>query len=216
MHERRKKELIIDCISDLHGNLPNLYGGDLLIVAGDLTASHTLEEYHVFIKWMKAQDYRKKIVIAGNHDPLLQSDQKLFSRVKDFDYLCDSGIEFEGLKIWGTPWCLAYPFFNIRCRAFAITPEAIKEKWDLIPPETNILITHLPPRGILDRTVSLQLAGCEWLRAKIACLNEMELHVFGHIHENWGMLRCEDSIYVNASIVDERYIPCNHPIRVIL
>jgi 3',5'-cyclic AMP phosphodiesterase CpdA len=58
----------IDCISDLHGFQPKLEGGDLLIVAGDLTARDTVEEYITFNSWLSDQNYDRKIIIAGNHD----------------------------------------------------------------------------------------------------------------------------------------------------
>lgn len=60
--------MIIDCISDLHGHFPSLEGGDLLIIAGDLTATHTPQELYQFNDWVKVQDYKKKVLIAGNHD----------------------------------------------------------------------------------------------------------------------------------------------------
>ena len=95
--------MIIDCISDLHGYQPKLDGGDLLIVAGDLTARDLESQYRQFIYWLDQQDYKKKIIIAGNHDGELQQNPGLF-KFTVFDYLCDSQSVFQDLKIWGSPW----------------------------------------------------------------------------------------------------------------
>ena len=64
--------MIIDCISDLHGHFPDLRGGDLLLIAGDLTARDIEPEYFKFFDWLDEQKYRKKILIAGNHDMEIQ------------------------------------------------------------------------------------------------------------------------------------------------
>lgn len=97
--------MIIDCVSDLHGFYPELPGGDLLIVAGDLTSSDCLYEYDKFHDWALTQDYKNVIVIGGNHDHFLQKNPYYFPIDDDgFHYLCDSSTEFEGLKIWGSPW----------------------------------------------------------------------------------------------------------------
>src|SRR5690349_16270157 len=101
--------MIIDCISDLHGFYQKLEGGDLLIVAGDLTAKDTLEELHAFNYWLLKQDYEKIVFIAGNHDNKLQNREPRNEiewegtpdTLNRIVYLCDSGTEFEGLKIWG-------------------------------------------------------------------------------------------------------------------
>jgi hypothetical protein len=37
--------VIIDCISDLHGNEPKLPGGDILIIAGDMTARDAVVDW---------------------------------------------------------------------------------------------------------------------------------------------------------------------------
>src|SRR5215469_5675646 len=97
--------MIIDCLSDLHGHFPKLKGGDLLLIAGDLTAKHQIHEYEDFVRWLNEQEYKKKIVVAGNHDGLLEREgPQLLKWAKDCDYLLDSETEFEGLKIWGSPW----------------------------------------------------------------------------------------------------------------
>ncbi|MEI8365660.1 MAG: metallophosphoesterase, partial [Parachlamydiaceae bacterium] len=83
----------------------DLPGGDLLIIAGDLTARNTLDEYERFNQWLKGLNYRCKIVIAGNHDGLLESGKVVIEDGSNgIHYLCDSGFEFEGLKIWGSPY----------------------------------------------------------------------------------------------------------------
>src|ERR1700677_3825121 len=148
--------MIVDCISDLHGFHPKLEGGDLLIVAGDLTARDTIEEYEKFGEWLAFQKYRKKVVIPGNHDnQLTESRIKQINRVigtlNGCVYLCDSGTEFEGLKIWGSPWTLTFEGMNPHCKAFTVdTEDELAEKWAMIPDDVDILITHSPRYGVLD------------------------------------------------------------------
>jgi Icc-related predicted phosphoesterase len=230
--------MIIDCISDLHGHYPELPGGDLLIVAGDLTRRDTIPELKEFYDWLKAQDYRKKVHIGGNHDNFLQeclSSQKAeelgLSENEGFDYLCDSGTEFEGLKIWGSPWTKRFEGMNPNCMAFMVeTEEELREKWKLIPNDIDILVTHCPPKGIFDevnhRGESKNI-GSASLLVKGLVLPDLKLHIFGHIHENGGSIkgsrpeeeirlaRCNRRvIYVNASYVNERYQPVNKHVRI--
>jgi len=99
----------------------------------------------------------------------------------------------------------------------------IKEMWDLIPEDIDILVTHGPPFGILDqvkysnKAQDGKFAGCEELRTAIERI-QPKLHVFGHVHEGYGklILKCtpRDVICVNASIMDEEYHPVNLPIRI--
>src|SRR6185436_18921144 len=108
----------IDCISDLHGHYPKLEGGDLLIVAGDLTATDTEYQHDDFFVWLNSQPYKKKIFIAGNHDNYLQKNNEKFIKTlqkSDLEYLYDSGTEFEGLKVWGSPWTNWFPQVNPKC-----------------------------------------------------------------------------------------------------
>ena len=78
---------------------------------------------------------------------------------------------------------------------------------------THILITHGPPFGTLDRTPRGDHAGCEALAARLKDLR-VRLHVFGHIHDGYGVFEHEDRISVNASICDERYVAANEPVVV--
>jgi Icc-related predicted phosphoesterase len=214
----------IDCISDLHGLKPKLEGGDLLIIAGDMTAWDKIKEWAEFFSWLKQQNYRKKILIAGNHDnffnigfPKSQKEAEDMAEVKeylivtgnmeeeDFTYLCDSGCEFEGLKIWGSPWTQKFVGMNPDCMAFSLNIQSqLMEKWDLIPDDTDILITHCPPYGIGDKTDRKYRVGCNDLRQRIRATN-VKLHVFGHIHEGSGVYDVEGRVHINGSQMNANY-----------
>lgn len=220
--------MIIDLISDLHGEFPELAGGDLLIVAGDLVGSLTRHAYDYFANWLHQQKYTKKIFIAGNHDTFLEKEvnlifpyQGMFEIESEVVFLYDSGIEFEGLKIWGSPWTKSFEGVNPHCKAFMLdSEEELLKKWKLIPDDIDILVTHSPPYHILDKTKSGEHVGSESL---VRMLNHIrpKLHVFGHIHECGGQTETiplfhESIVFVNASIVNEDYEHVNKPVRVIL
>jgi Icc-related predicted phosphoesterase len=217
----------IDCVSDLHGYYPDLEGGDMLIIAGDLSA------YGRFEGWLQRQNYKKKILIAGNHDNYYE--WKGFEVIQDIyksiniDYLCDSGMEFEGLKIWGSPWTKTFPRMNRNCKAFTREKEdELMNKWDLIPDDIDILITHSPAHGVLDGVDigigdgTLYHTGSRTLYNTLTDRVHPRLHVCGHIHEGYGQEEYfptyldNMTISVNASVVNERYEHVNKPIRVIL
>lgn len=243
----------IDCIADLHGNYPDLEGGDLLIVAGDLTARHTDGEFLEFCEWLDNQRYTEVIVIAGNHDTMLfkKDTETIVDTLKPYKYLCDSGTEIQWseptltkdglehapsnysfankkLKIWGSPWTPQFPNMNPHCMAFTRPyMQSLKDRWDLIPDDTDILITHGPPNGILDkvkRDYNASVGDMDLLRA-VKDRIRPKLHVFGHIHEGYGQFILKhwpleeyvpDTRFVNCSIMDENYEPVNAPIRIIL
>lgn len=209
----------ITAISDLHGYYPKLPGGDLLIVAGDLTARDTPKEHcNQFVPWLKELNYKKIIVIAGNHDNLLQQDECLCMGDWDgcnIEYLCDSGTEFEGLKIWGSPWTFRF-CMSPHCMAFTGTESKLKKKFDDIPCDTDILITHGPPYGILDKTITDEKVGSLALLKK-ARQTFLRYHIFGHIHEAYGTDKAECggkiiTTFINCSHVNEWYKPVNKPV----
>ena len=215
-------KMIIDCISDLHGYYPKLEGGDLLIVAGDLTATDKQAQYLDFRDWLRAQNYKKKVFIAGNHDGCIEKGLFFFNdEWMGAEYLCDSGTEFERLKIWGSSWTAQFPGINPHCCAFTVkysshTDDNLNEHWKKIPIDTDILITHSPPYGILDKTKKGEHVGSGCLLNKSMCISP-KLHVFGHIHECGGkMIDTNVTKFVNASIVNEHYEHMNKPIRIIL
>jgi len=221
--------MIIDCISDLHGDFPKLGQGDLLIVAGDLTGRDKKEEYFEFFQWASNQCYKKIVVIGGNHDTFLQETGCPLVNLGIFSYLCDSGTEFLGIKIWGTPWTKTFPGMNPRCKAFTKdTDEELLERYSNIPNDIDILVSHNPPYGILDGVHRLSRRkedGDEHVGSKSLAnivlsrerLPNLKLHVFGHIHRHGGQMIEDGGVkFVNAAIMDEVYDPVNKPVRIIL
>lgn len=201
----------ITLISDTHNKHKQLDvgSGDLLIHAGDATSMGKSHEIENFLKWYGQQDYEIKILIAGNHDWGFESDPDRFSDMASLygvTLLNDSGTSYRGIKIWGSP---VQPEFH--GWAFNRTQATIGKHWDMIPDDTDILITHGPPRGILDLTTGYDPAGCPLLLAKVRELKPV-LHVFGHIHESRGIKDNGDTVFVNASSLDLRYQPYADPV----
>jgi Icc-related predicted phosphoesterase len=114
-----------------------------------------------------------------------------------------------GLQFWGSP--VQPEFLNW---AFNKKRGAeIKRYWDRIPAGIDVLVTHGPPQGILDKTEEGLLVGCEELIGAVHRVHP-KVHIFGHIHEGYGHMRQDGILFVNASIMTERYQPLNKPITV--
>lgn len=199
------------CISDTHlthrWDKISVPEGDVLIHAGDALSQGSIQELGIFQKWFLAFPHKHKIFVPGNHDWCFQT---MFTAASmDFPVvLSDSGIEIEGVKFWGSPW--QPEFMNW---AFNLPRGAqLKAKWNLIPDDTDVLITHGPPYGILDR-VGKEHVGCEDLREAVSRVRP-KVHVFGHIHCDAGQFNSGTTQFVNAAICNERYYPIHPPITV--
>lgn len=202
----------IVCLSDTHNchDQITVPDGDVLIHSGDATIRGTQYEVEEFLIWFSSLPHRHKIFVAGNHDWLFEIENR-FARLLAANfrikYLEDSFIQIENLKIYGAPW---QPRFFDWAFNLDRGPE-MAEKWSLIPPDTDVLITHGPPNGILDRTPQGDFAGCEELRKKVEEIRP-KAHVFGHIHYGYGTLERFGVRFVNASTCDESYKPVNPPV----
>ena len=199
--------MIIHAISDLHGHKPDLDGGDLLVVAGDSTATNTLAEWQEFAEWLEYQDYAMILLVAGNHDGALKEDMLgTMARMPTVRYLEDELVEWRGLMIYGSPWTPEYyNWYFMKPRG-----EELRKVWQNMPLGLDILITHGPPHGILDTTNdvyhgTVMHAGDEEL-AKAVKEKRPRHHIFGHIHECGGQeLKTEHTAYHNVSVVDRDY-----------
>ena len=199
-------------ISDTHCRHRSLKlpKGDVLIHAGDLSYKGTKEEVVDFLDWFSKQKFNYKIFIAGNHDFFFEKKSSVIIEElipKNIIYLNDSGTEINGIKIWGspvTPWFYNWAFNRHR-------GEDIKKHWDLIPADSDIVITHGPVYGFLDMTVSEQYAGCQDLLRKVLTI-QPKVHVCGHIHEAYGLVKRSGIKFINASVVNEQYELANKPV----
>ena len=193
----------------------DLPGGDLLIHAGDIMNSgFKKQEIHDFCKWFEAQDYTHKIFIAGNHDRAFE-DHPLESNtiVNNYDvtYLQDDEDIIDGVKIYGTPW---QPWFYDWAFNLPKGGPGLYSKWEAIPKDTDILITHGPPQDHLDVSGpphNEPHLGCALLRVKVD-EQPPKIHVFGHIHGGYGYKFSNGTHFFNASILNERYKYTNEPV----
>jgi hypothetical protein len=208
-------------ISDCHGHYRSLSlpPGDVLIDAGDWTEEDTFDTIRDYLVWLEAQPHPHKVIIPGNHQTLVEANlpwflETLAEFAPSVDYLNDSGIEIDGVRFWGSGYSPAFCdwAFNVD------RGPAIQRHWDMIPTDTQVLITHGPPLGILDVTTygSGGHYGCGNLATTIReRLKSLKLSAFGHFHGPGGKTEIHDGVtYVNASVVNERYELTNAPIEI--
>ncbi len=202
----------ITVTSDTHGlhDSAIVPPGDIFVHAGDMTPRGAMEDLIAFNDWLGTLDYKHKIVIAGNHDFCFENDlDKSRSALSNATLLHDEEIVIDGVKFYGSPW--QPEFFDW---AFNLPRgQPLREKWRLIPDDTDVLITHGPSLGHGDQTIRGDDVGCEDLLDRIKVV-QPKLHVFGHIHEAFGTTIEGATQCVNASFADFRYNPTNHPFEV--
>jgi len=206
----------ITFISDTHGKHDQLVlpETDLLIHAGDLSSRGTLPEIQQFLDWFAALPIKHKVFIGGNHDFLLEQSSSMFRSMltDDYIYLENSSVEIEGIKIWGspiTPWFFDWAFNRER-------GEEIAKYWDMIPEDTDILVTHGPPFNFGDLTErDQQHVGCADLLAAVQKINP-RYHIFGHIHEAQGIYKTPKTTFINASVLNLKYEMVNEPVSVMV
>lgn len=207
-------------ISDTHEreNEIVLPEGDILIHAGDITNKGSLIKLEAAVNWYKNQPHLHKIMICGNHDFCFENGLSTKARAlvenAGIIYLEDSGITIDGINFWGSPiqpWFHNWAFNRQR-------GADIKKHWDKIPDDTHVLITHGPPYMIRDEAPrgfgEIENVGCADLLNRISDLNHLKVHIFGHIHNGYGITKIEQCSFVNASTCTERYEPTNKPLIV--
>jgi predicted phosphodiesterase len=209
--------------------------GDVLIHAGDISNRGGEKDVTEFIHWFQSiEGFDTKIFISGNHDRCFEQVNKPHHK-RDYDwlrnlmspenldqsdivYLEDSELTIEypefsrPIKFYGSPW--QPEFYNWAFNLPRLGTE-LQEKWNMIPEDTDILITHGPPNGYGDLVNNWRQpnthVGCECLISRIGEINPL-VNVFGHIHEGYGVYDNGKTTFVNASICTPNYNPTNKPI----
>ncbi len=198
-------------ISDTHGKHRGLTlpEGDVIIHSGDFCHYGSDDDMHDFLKWYKELEFEIKILIGGNHDFFAAEQSERFKGIlpEGITYLNDSGTTIKGINVWGSPVqpdLIGWAFGKER-------GAEMKIHWDLIPDNTDILITHTPPFGILDKSRSGKPIGCEELSKKLKDL-QVKYHIFGHVHASYGEYKDEKTQFINASNINSAKGLVNEPI----
>lgn len=217
------------CISDTHSAIERMRypipDGDVLLHAGDFTKRGLAEEVDAFSRFLATLPHRHKFVIAGNHelsfDPvttgysrsraqveLEEAVARVKQRLLNCTYLEDAEATVCGVKVYGSPWQPRFHnwAFNLQ------RGQALLEKWNHIPTDTDVLMTHTPPVGHGDFCIMKRHVGCVELLSVVQNRVRPRYHVFGHIHEGHGTTTDGETVFVNAAICDVRYRPVNKPI----
>jgi Icc-related predicted phosphoesterase len=215
--------LKIVAISDVHERWHNLVipECDVLLSCGDYSYRGSPQVVREFHKWLDKQNARYIVSVQGNHELWVESNFNLAKQIAmdecpEIIFIDEGAFEIDGVKFYGSaiqPWFHSW--------AWNRHPGEIKKHWDAIPDDTQVLLTHSPPYGILDRTcyadgtVKEIPLGCPQLLTRINQLKDLKLHFFGHIHFEGGQQKEVNGVkYFNAAICDEAYSPSN-PITVV-
>lgn len=203
-----------------HGFLDIPDGIDMVIFGGDATVQKSpvmnTNECLDFLEWFKSLVHIKyKVMIAGNHDTSIEKGLVARADIHEsIIYLEHESVTIEGIKIFGSPYT---PKFGTDW-AYNVPRDRMFTYWDEIPEDTDILVTHGPPKGILDLTMydtragatgtSFFQCGCKSLLERVKVV-EPKYHIFGHIHTesecpNSGMLKIQNcnTTFVNAAVCD--------------
>lgn len=170
---------------------------DLLIFGGDFSAKFAnQEDVQEFLVWFAGQPQKYKIMIGGNHDFFAEENEdKLRSMLPPgVIYLNNESVEIEGYKIFGSPNTPNMPMW-----AFSKMEDKMNQFYDKIPADTQILITHSPPFGILDKSSRGINCGSSTLLEKIGSL-QLKANIFGHVHNASGVIELDGVTYANVSV----------------
>lgn len=208
--------MIITFISDTHSKhnkiTQDLIGGDLLVHSGDLSSVGKEHEIRKFFKWFNSlNNYTYKVFIPGNHDRYFElfpdTVRNLVAQYPNIIMLKDTEVILDGVKIYGSPWQPEFCDWSFNLPA---NSKELERVWSFIPEDTDILLTHGPVFGTLDRVLGDYInLGCEKLKERMAIV-QPKLHCCGHIHSARGyMPRGYDSgnytHHFNACVLDEQY-----------
>lgn len=204
----------IACISDTHGFHNQIIfteNVDCIIHAGDSTNYKDIInnqiEFNSFIDWYSKLDIKHKILIAGNYDAWATKKYNI-DKVKDLGiiYLEHEYCEIDNITFFGSPYTPTFgDWYFMKDRA------KLDKYWN-INIKCDILITHGPPKGILDLSYdnrnNLIFCGDNALRKNIRKIPP-SYHIFGHIHNNkdivnYGVRIIDKTVFVNASMVKDR------------
>lgn len=201
-------------ISDTHGyhEQLNIEDADMVVHSGDCCNDRDIkvnkQEWERFAEWFPNLPHKYKVLVFGNHDIFPFRNLKLMAEWSEKNkvyILYNSFLTLEnGIKFFGSPFTPTYG----NCCAFATARNKMVRHWDKIDEDTNIIVCHGPPKGILDLTIGkdhlFRQGGCSALAKKLNKLENVKACLFGHFHDepdiqNQGIFLKNKVIYSNAS-----------------
>ena len=185
-------------ISDTHGKhhlLQDLPPADVIVHSGDVSLDGEDDEVMDFIEWFGALPYKYKVFIAGNHDHCLH-DANIEGMPENCFFLNNSGVTIEGVKFYGMPMSTV-----------SILSGNYENDIQNIPADTNVLITHQPPYCILDLSEGTNYGDHDLLQKVLAV--QPKCHLFGHVHGAYGIEKNDNTLFVNAAILNKDYAIAN-------
>lgn len=192
-------------LSDTHGqhkNLKSLPEADVIVHSGDFTFAGSEEEAYDFMNWFCNLPYKHKIFIAGNHDMCMYGADHIDGLSRNVHYLYNNSVVIDGIKFYGIPMFME---------------DCMDGNLDVfinnIPDDTDVLITHMPPKGTCDLAnygKGPEHRGNATLAELLKKLHPT-CHLFGHEYDAYGKTIKENVIYSNACVVDSRYNLINNP-----
>ena len=170
--------------------------GDVLIHCGDFSGAAIVSEYDAFFAWFASQPHRHKILVAGNHDELLQQFPGMFRKriPQGIHYLQDSATKIAGLQIFGSPWTPGVSYMAFTYGNKNDGPHV--PQWSMIPAFSDVVITHGPPQGILDANYAGKHMGDPGLLARVTSIRT-RVHLVGHVHDSNGRVEKDGTIFVD-------------------
>lgn len=158
-------------LSDTHGRhrqLTDLPQADVIVHTGDITEDGTEEEVEDFVEWFGNLPYRHKIFIAGNHDLCLYG-ASIEGLADNVHYLCNEAITIDGIRFYGVPMFLHDDLEG-----------NFPKLYSCIPDDTDVLLTHQAPLGILDEQDGINFG--DYFLYKRVMEVKPKYHLFGHLH----------------------------------
>jgi len=206
----------IIAVSDTHESFhvpEDMPEGDVLVHAGDITNMGYKHAIKQFAEWLKSIEhkYDEIVVIAGNHDFLFEENPMEAQGIlreygpHNLHYLQDESFVYHHLesdkeyKFYGSPWTPRFHDWAFNVNRGVL----IAAKWQMIPGDTDVLITHGPPHGILDPGRGEEHVGCEELLKWMP--SGVKAHIFGHCHGGYGRVMRASTLHVNAACCDEMH-----------
>ena len=189
---------------------------DVVIHSGDCSnykdSKNNEPEVRDFIEWYSKIDIPFKIFVPGNHDTSIERGIVKMSDFtsKDIMFLNSTDVIYKDIKFWGTP---CTPSFGTGW-AFNKQRTKMHDLWQLVPEDTNVLISHGPPKGILDLSYNqdneLEFCGCNAMKTHVQN-KQYDAVLFGHIHNNQDIINAGimqlsglKTIFSNGSVVTDR------------